>query len=86
LEAAAAGACVLTGPGMDNFRPVMADLRGEDAVVEVADTAALRKALTEALRDPAAAKARGNRARALVDARRGAVARSADELEKMLFT
>lgn len=84
LEAAAAGACVLTGPGMDNFRQVMADLREAEAVKEVDSPAGLCEALKEALEDPEGARARGRRARGLVDSRRGALGRSADELENVL--
>lgn len=72
LEAAAAGACVFTGPGMDNFREVMQDLRAAGAVWEVRDEAGLRDAVIRVLESPDRGKAHGRKASALVESRRGA--------------
>lgn len=74
LEAAVAGKTIFTGSGMRNFHEVMEDLRGADAVREVADPDALKAVFELALQDPAAAAAMGTRARALVETRRGGVA------------
>ncbi len=84
LEAAAAGACVFTGPGMDNFREVMADLRGADGVWEVADEAALLRAVTQVMADPDTGRAFGERAARLVESKRGATQMALREIEALL--
>ena len=83
LEAANAGACILVGPGMDNFRAVMEDLRAADAVREIRDASDLARDLEEDLRNPRAARARGLRARDMVESRKGSLARSARALEEL---
>ena len=82
LEAAAAGACVFTGPGMDNFREVMGDLRGADAVWEVRDEADLASAVAVVLEEPEAGRAYGRRAAQLVSSKRGATEMALREIEK----
>jgi 3-deoxy-D-manno-octulosonic-acid transferase len=84
LEAANAGKWILTGPGMDNFRPVMQDLREAQAVMEVSCAEEVTMALQCSLTDTAAAEAQGVRARAVVESHRGSLARSADELGKLV--
>lgn len=81
LEAAAAGACVLTGRGMDNFREVMADLREAGGVREVADEAELRAEVEAVLAEPARGREAGARARARVEARRGGLAQAVEAIE-----
>lgn len=75
LEAAAAGACIFTGPGMDNFREVMADLREAGGVWEVGDESELLQAVMHVLEDPQKGRAPGSRAAEWVDAKRGALKR-----------
>jgi 3-deoxy-D-manno-octulosonic-acid transferase len=84
LEAAAAGACVVTGPGMDNFREVMTDLRGAKAVREVRDETELERVVADVLESPETGRAFGVRAAGLVDSRRGAMDAALGEIE-LLF-
>ena len=80
LEPAAAGKAVLTGPNMENFGPVMDDLRAAGGVRQVADAAALAAAIGELLDDPAKRAALGDAARRAVEARRGALGRMVEQL------
>jgi 3-deoxy-D-manno-octulosonic-acid transferase len=65
LEPARLGAPILTGPWVRNWRSVFAALG--DSVTTVEDAASLARALTEALDDPAAARARAAAARTRAD-------------------
>lgn len=51
VEAAALAKPILLGPGMSNFRAIVADLKSRGAVREVADPATLAAGVTELLRD-----------------------------------
>ncbi|MDF3130879.1 glycosyltransferase N-terminal domain-containing protein [Kiritimatiellaeota bacterium B1221] len=84
LEAANAGKVVITGPGMNNFKRIMQDLREADAVTEVQDTAALIKVLEASLQNMDAAEARGERAASLVQSRKGSLGRSVDAFQGWL--
>lgn len=84
IEAANAGKFVVTGPGMDNFRRIIQDLRVADAVREARDPGDLRWILTESLKQPDKAWERGERAKEVVACRKGSLARSADVLEALL--
>jgi len=83
LEAAALGRAVYTGPGMDNFREVMDDLEGAEALRRVPDEAGLFAALGEALAHPGAAAEMGARAAALVRERQGGLAAAVREVEAL---
>jgi 3-deoxy-D-manno-octulosonic-acid transferase len=83
LEAARAGCAVVAGPGMDNFRRVMADLREAKAIAEIMDEAELSDQIHTWLREPDEAKAQGARASALVESRRGSLARSVGEILRL---
>ncbi len=78
LEAANAGKVVITGPGMNNFKRIMQDLREARAVTEVRDEEALNQVLKAALENMSEAGAQGARAEALVLSRKGSIARSVE--------
>ncbi len=84
LEAANAGKWIVTGMGMDNFPQVMQDLRQANAISQVRDVEELESELIQSLRQVDAADGRGERARALVERRKGSISRSADALEDLL--
>ena len=69
---------------MDNFRDMAAGFRDAGAWVEVSDAAALGEVWRRWLDEPGAARAVGERARALVDANRGALRRTLDLLQPLL--
>lgn len=84
LEAAAAGCAVVTGPGMANFRRIMADLEEADAVCRVRDAAELLDQVHTWLRHPEPTRAMGKRAESLVASRRGALERSVALIDALL--
>ena len=77
IEPASFGKAVLCGPHTENFLAVMDIFRAGDAIREVADAAALRLAVGELAADAVQRDALGVRARRVVEARRGALARTA---------
>jgi 3-deoxy-D-manno-octulosonic-acid transferase len=76
IEPAALGKPVVVGPNMQNFLPVMDDLRAADAIVQVQDEAGLTAALEALMDDPARRGELGRRAAEAVRAHRGAVDQS----------
>ncbi len=80
LEPAAVGAAILVGPNMQNFRAIAADFAAASALVEVPDAEALRKAVRHLLKNPAEARALGERARTVVERRRGLATQLAQEI------
>jgi 3-deoxy-D-manno-octulosonic-acid transferase len=80
LEAAVWGVPVLSGPHVFNFREVYDEMTAAGAVRLVADAEALADALAAWLTDPPSAAAAGRAGRAVVEANRGATARTADAL------
>jgi 3-deoxy-D-manno-octulosonic-acid transferase len=66
VEAAQLGCPIVTGPHLDNWREVYADLFRADAAVRVDGSAALTTAFTDALNHPDEAQARADRARHVV--------------------
>jgi 3-deoxy-D-manno-octulosonic-acid transferase len=84
LEPAAHGRPVLHGPSMGNFAEIRALFQAADAAIQVADAADLRAAVEALLDDPERAARMGQAARAIVDANRGATARTADLLDGLL--
>lgn len=84
IEAANAGKFLVTGPGMDNFRQVIQDLRDADAVKTVADADALYQVFRESLLNPDAAREQGARAQQLVSERKGSLERSVRSLEELI--
>ena len=77
IEPASFGKAVLCGPHTENFAAVMDLFRADGAIREVADAAALRQAVGELAADPVQRAALGERARRVVEAQRGALARTA---------
>lgn len=84
VEPARAGCPVVVGPHVENVAQAVRDLEASGALVRVADAAGLARACVELLADPAEARRRGARGRALVEAARGAVERSAALVEESL--
>ena len=84
LEPAALGVPVLTGPELANFEEVAEVLREAEALVEVADEAALAAALAGLFADPAERRRLGEAGRAVVVANRGALAHTLEGLARLL--
>ncbi len=78
LEAAAAGCPVVTGPHLQNFAEAAGLFLGEDAMVQVHNTAGLHAALLRLLRDESARDRLRSRAHDVLQSRRGATDRTAD--------
>lgn len=84
LEPAALGVPVISGTALDNFSDVATVLREAGALVEVADGEALGEALATLLREPGERRRLAEAGRAVVEANRGALARTLDGLERLL--
>ncbi|MGA0368371.1 MAG: 3-deoxy-D-manno-octulosonic acid transferase [Kiritimatiellia bacterium] len=84
LEAAYAGKFVVTGTGMDNFRRIMQDLQSASAVRVAQSPEELGRILSAALTDRQEARAQGERAGALVQARKGSLQRSVEAFSALL--
>jgi len=80
IEPCLCGVPTIVGPHTQNFRPVMADLLAARALLQVADAAGLKAALSRLLDNPAERKELGMRAAAAVASRTGVVDRCAREL------
>jgi 3-deoxy-D-manno-octulosonic-acid transferase len=86
LEPARFGRPIAVGPSMENFRDMAAQFDAAGAWRRVAGDSDLAAAWDEWLREPAAAAAVGERARGLVEASRGALARTLEVLAPFLAT
>lgn len=86
LEPALFARPVVMGPHMENFREIARDFVDAGAAVEIDSPAALAPALDALLADPARAEAIGRAARDAAEARRGASARAATHIGKLLAT
>lgn len=84
IEPVAAGKAILVGPYMENFRDVMAEFRRAGAVQEVSGEEELATELARLLEDEAARRDLGTRARGVVEKNRGALARTLEELNRLL--
>jgi 3-deoxy-D-manno-octulosonic-acid transferase len=84
LEPARFGVPIAVGPSMDNFRDMAARFDAGQAWRRVAGAADLGAVWRAWLDDPAAARAVGERARALVEENRGALSHTLALLEPML--
>ncbi len=80
IEPCLCGKATLVGPHTENFRPVMTELLGVQAIVQVPDAAALEREITALLADPPRRESLGARAAAAVQQRRGVIGRCADLL------
>lgn len=84
LEPAAWGLPVLAGPHVFNFEAVYAALASGGALSIVTDGASLGQALLELLGNPREAREQGDRALAVVEANRGALARVVEAVSGLL--
>jgi 3-deoxy-D-manno-octulosonic-acid transferase len=84
LEPARFARAIAVGPSMENFRDMAAQFDARDAWRRVRDAGELAAAWDGWLRDPGAAVAIGDRARALADENRGALARTLAMLAPLL--
>lgn len=80
IEPAAHGKPVLIGPNSENFAAVMALFRAASAIIEVTDPAALAAEIRRLAAAPGARAELGEKAKAVVDSQRGALARSAEKI------
>lgn len=78
LEPAALAKPILSGPHVFNFETIVADFRQANAVTITEDEQALTAALLHLAGDPHYRAAEGERARALMASKRGALARQCD--------
>jgi 3-deoxy-D-manno-octulosonic-acid transferase len=76
LEAARFGVPVVVGPSMENFREIADFFDGAAAWRRAADAGELGRVFDGLAADPAGARALGERGRALIEANRGALART----------
>ena len=84
IEPALFGKPVLFGPNMENFPVVVQDFLAADAAIQVADPVALEARLRTLFQDPAMGAALGERAAAIVIAKRGCLARSVDLIDAVV--
>ncbi len=80
LEAAVFARPLVVGPHMSNFREITAGFLAAGAMRQVKSAAELPEALEELFADPVRAREMGERARALLEASRGATARTVEAL------
>ena len=78
VEPAALGKAVVTGPNMENFSGVMADLVAANGILVAPDAGVLAALCDNMLSDPECRKSMGDRAASLVASRRGVMRRSAE--------
>lgn len=83
LEPAQFGVPVVIGPSYENFRAIVEDLRGHDAI-RIAAKGDFADAVTGLLRDFSAAKAMGERAREVFERQAGATARSVAAIRALM--
>jgi 3-deoxy-D-manno-octulosonic-acid transferase len=84
MEPAIYGKPIVFGPHMQNFAEITEAFLAAGAAVQVADGRALEDALIDLLANPARRARLGDAARALVDANRGAKARTLDAIAALL--
>lgn len=77
IEPAAFGKAVISGPHTENFAAVMALFRQGNGILEIPDASSLNKTVANLAADKSARLALGERAKAVVESQRGALARSA---------
>jgi 3-deoxy-D-manno-octulosonic-acid transferase len=83
LEPAQLGVPVMMGASYENFREIVDVMRESDAI-RIVPTASLGAAMVEMLKDEGAARAMGERGRAVFEAQAGATARTVDALMELL--
>lgn len=82
IEPAACGKAVVVGPNMENFPDIMQDFREAGAIVQVADAAQFAVEVERLLGDTVCRQAMGDKARAVVDARRGGIRHMVEAIGK----
>ena len=83
LEPAFFSKPVVAGPHMQNFQAIADQFRAEDACVRIASASELAGAVERLLADPSLAAAIGARALACAEARRGATARTVEQVRAL---
>jgi 3-deoxy-D-manno-octulosonic-acid transferase len=83
LEPAQFGVPVMMGASYENFREIVEVMRKSDAI-RIVPTASLGAAMVEMLKDEGAARAMGERGRAVFEAQAGATARTVEALMELL--
>jgi 3-deoxy-D-manno-octulosonic-acid transferase len=83
LEPAQFGVPAMMGASYENFREIVDVMRESDAI-RIVPTASLGAAMVEMLKDEGAARAMGERGRAVFEAQAGATARTVDALMELL--
>jgi len=84
IEPASLGRAIVFGPNMQNFRAVVRSFLEENAAIQVADAAELEVTVAELLKDSEKRNAQGARARAVVQANKGATQRTAQMIVRVL--
>ncbi len=84
LEPAQFGVPVVMGPSFENFRDIVAKMRAVDGIRIVEDDVALQEALVEFLTNMDAARALGQRGRAVFESQQGATARTVTAILNMM--
>jgi 3-deoxy-D-manno-octulosonic-acid transferase len=84
LEPAQFGVPVVMGPSFENFRDVVGKMVAADGIRIVQDDVELGEALVELLADRDAAKAMGERGRAVFEAQSGATGRAVEALVELV--
>jgi 3-deoxy-D-manno-octulosonic-acid transferase len=84
LEPAVHGKPIVFGPHMENFAEISATFLGQQAAVQVEDAAGLIDAIVRLTGDPVERARLGAAARALVEANRGAKARTMAAIESLM--
>lgn len=84
LEPALFGKAIIVGPSMHNFPEIAALFLEADALRQVQDGAGLTRAALDLFDNPEHRATLGGRARALLDAHRGAAARTLEQIHRVL--
>jgi len=84
LEPAQFGVPVVMGPSFENFREIVAKMQAADGIRIVQDEDGLEAAMVELLTDREAARAMGERGRAVFEAQSGATGRAVEALVRLV--
>ncbi len=80
IEPASFGKGVIVGHHTENFAAIMDLFRRERGILEIADSTSLAQAVADLVADASVRRELGNRAKAVVNNQRGALARSAEAI------
>jgi 3-deoxy-D-manno-octulosonic-acid transferase len=84
IEPALYGKPIVVGRHMENFRAVVEDMDGAEALVQVGDLQSLRRSLDDLFSDPERRRVLGERAARVVREKAGAIDRTLDLIDRML--